>query len=204
MKRTIPRFFLRIAGAVLLATVFVATLLVEPAFAASSGTIDGRLVSRTDASDVIKLERLPDAAVFQLPVAAADIRLIKDVPLDTVIRIEVDDTIRPAQITRVDKISVPIGIYPRLVAIGGSFVILFGLAMLATRGKPLRFLIGLDNRYSNSQSQLVLWFGALAVIYCSAVILRIVYLKGSFIGGVGVTANVIALTGLSAVSFWRR
>jgi hypothetical protein len=41
----------------------------------------------------------------------------------------------------------------------------------------------------------------LAVIYVSAVALRIVYLDSNFIGGVGVTANVIALTGLSALSF---
>jgi hypothetical protein len=47
----------------------------------------------------------------------------------------------------------------------------------------------------------VLWFGLLAVIYVSAVALRIVYLDCNFIGGVGITANVIALTGLSALTF---
>jgi hypothetical protein len=99
------------------------------------------------------------------------------------------------------EIGVPVGAYPRVIAIGVSFLVLLLLATVATRGKPLRFLVGLDNRYSNSQCQIVLWFGLLAVIYVSAVALRIVYLDSNFIGGVGVTANVIALTGLSALSF---
>jgi hypothetical protein len=167
----------------------------------SAGTIDGRIKSAPTDANVIKLERLPDSTVYELPMDVSDATRVKATPLDTIVRVEVDDKIRPTKITRLDEISIPVGAYQRIVAIGASFLVLLLLATLATRGNPLRFLIGLDNRYSNSQCQIVLWFGLLAVVYVSAVALRIIYLDSNFIGGVGVTANVIALTGLSALSF---
>jgi hypothetical protein len=134
-------------------------------------------------------------------VAAAYATLAKTSSPETAVEVEVDDAVHPTAIMRIDKIAIHVGAYQRVLALGGSFVTLLLLAVLATRGNPLRFLIGLDNRYSNSQCQLVLWFGALAVIYVSAVVLRIVYLGWEFVGGVEATANVIALTGLSALSF---
>jgi ABC-type Co2+ transport system permease subunit len=69
------------------------------------------------------------------------------------------------------------------------------------RGAPQEFLIGTDNRYSNSQCQLALWFGAMATVYLAAVWLRIIYLGWDFVGGVGLTTNLVALTGLSAFTF---
>jgi hypothetical protein len=69
------------------------------------------------------------------------------------------------------------------------------------RGSPLSFLIGADNRYSNSQTQLALWFAALATAYRATVILRFFYLGADYIGGGGITENLLALTGLGALSF---
>jgi hypothetical protein len=194
--RTVLNF--RVALVVGSSTLVLAT---TAAASSSAGTIQGRIKSWSPDASVVKMERIPDSTVYQLPIDDADAILLKTTATDTIVQVEVDDTVRPTKITRVDKISVPVGAYPRIIAIGGSFIVLLLFATLATRGRPLRFLVGLDNRYSNSQCQIVLWFGALAVIYVSAVILRIVYLNWNFIGGVGVTANVIALTGLSAVSF---
>jgi hypothetical protein len=88
-----------------------------------------------------------------------------------------------------------------LTALFGAFVALFLAALVLTRGRPQSFMIGVDNRYSNSQVQLTLWFGALATVYAAAVALRVVYLGWDYVGGVGATTNVMALTGLSALSF---
>jgi hypothetical protein len=168
---------------------------------ASGGIIEGRLKGPLSDARTITLERLPDSTTYTLNVADAEVPRLKDLAPDTVVRVDVDDRLNPARITRLDEIGVTVGAYQRIIAIGGSFLTLLLLATFATRGNPLRFLLGLDNRYSNSQCQIVLWFGLLAVIYVSAVALRIVYLGSDFIGGVGVTANVVALTGLSALSF---
>jgi hypothetical protein len=183
--------------------VILLTLPVAAAGAGSStaGTLKVRVESMLPDGGVVKVARLPDLAEFDVTVNVADTAHVKGLTALTAIQVEVDDVSHPTVITRLDKVAVRVGAYQRLLAIGLSFVVLLLIATLATGGRPLRFLIGLDNRYSNSQSQLVLWFGALAVISVSAVVLRIVYLKWNFVGGVEATANVIALTGLSALSF---
>jgi len=66
---------------------------------------------------------------------------------------------------------------------------------------PLAFLIGADNRYSNSQTQLALWFATVATVYLATIALRFIYLGADYISGVGITENVLGLTGLSALSF---
>src|SRR6185437_12634213 len=72
---------------------------------------------------------------------------------------------------------------------------------LVAQRQPTRFLLGVDNRYSNSQCQLALWFGAVATVYVAAIALRIIYLGWDFVGGIGLTQNLFVLTGLSAFTF---
>jgi len=120
---------------------------------------------------------------------------------DDVVTIGVDDPANPHTITKLVSIARPVSIYWRLLALGISAAILLLFASIATHWRPWRFMIGVDNRYSNSQSQLALWFGVAATVYLATVGLRMVLLGMDFIGGVGLTANVIALTGLSALSF---
>ncbi|MEG8024372.1 hypothetical protein QP162_07770 [Sphingomonas aurantiaca] len=62
-------------------------------------------------------------------------------------------------------------------------------------------VVGVDNRYSNSQTQLALWFVTVGAAYVATNILRAFVLDGDFIGGVELTGNVVALTGLSAFTF---
>jgi hypothetical protein len=88
-----------------------------------------------------------------------------------------------------------------LAAMLVTFAALFVAALGLTHGRPQSFLIGMDNRYSNSQVQLTLWFGALATVYGAALVLRIAYLGWDYVGGIAATPNVMALTGLSALSF---
>ena len=73
--------------------------------------------------------------------------------------------------------------------------------MAVTRFRPQSLLIGKDGRYSNSQVQMALWFGAVVLVYASAVWIRFEWLGSDYIGGVGLTANLVALSGLSAISF---
>ncbi|HUZ34123.1 MAG TPA: hypothetical protein VMV19_18755 [Xanthobacteraceae bacterium] len=95
----------------------------------------------------------------------------------------------------------PISAGTRILALGTSLIVLILIATAVTKGRPMRFLIGVDNRYSNSQCQLALWFGAVATVYLATVLLRWRYLGSGFIGGVGITQNLLAMTGLSAFSF---
>jgi hypothetical protein len=195
MRRSLRWLILGMAPLALLVTLPTTTWA-----AATPGTLTARIQSAPEAT-AVKIERLPDSNVFTITASTPDATVLKTINAGTAIEIEVDDVSHPTQITRIDRISVSVGTKQRVLALGISFLVLLGLATAATRAHPLRFLIGLDNRYSNSQSQMVLWFGALAVIYAATVVLRIIYLDWNFVGGVGVTANVIALTGLSALSF---
>jgi hypothetical protein len=68
-------------------------------------------------------------------------------------------------------------------------------------GTPTKFLLGSDGRYSNSQCQLALWFGVAMTMYLAMIALRVVKLDWSYLDGVALTANVMALTGLSALTF---
>jgi hypothetical protein len=89
----------------------------------------------------------------------------------------------------------------RLIVIAFGAAVALLAAFYATYGRPLRFLIGADGRYSNSQCQLALWFGMAMTMYIAMVVLRIHYLGADFIDGVALTTNVMTLTGLSAFTF---
>src|SRR6185437_8017005 len=74
-----------------------------------------------------------------------------------VVTIEVDDVNAPKVITRVDQVSAWVGWWPRVVIFAIAAIILGGVAMAVTGGRPLQLVIGKDGRYSNSQVQLALW-----------------------------------------------
>jgi len=113
----------------------------------------------------------------------------------------VDAAGNPTRLVGVVRVMRPVAVWPRVLALAGVLGALLLAASLASGWRPQRFLIGVDNRYSNSQCQLALWFSAVAVAYGATVALRVVNLGGDFIGGVGLTANVAALSGFSALSF---
>ena len=113
----------------------------------------------------------------------------------------VDDPINPRQVIQITRIARPVPPLQRTIALVGAFAAIAALAALATSGKPWRFAVGDDNRLSNSQSQLMLWFGVVAVVYGGALFLRAWFLGWDFIGGISMTTNVLAMTGLSGLSF---
>jgi hypothetical protein len=113
----------------------------------------------------------------------------------------VDDPINPQHVVQITRIARPVPPLQKTIALVGAFAAIAGLASLATSGKPWRFLVGDDNRLSNSQSQLVLWFGVVATVYGAALVLRAWFLGWDFMGGISMTTNVLAMTGLSGLSF---
>jgi hypothetical protein len=187
----------RVAG--LAALALVAFAVAGAAHAATPGTYEVRLAGIGPARNQIAL-------AFQRPIGIkkftlTDASLLAHAEPGDVITVEVDDVTTPTTVTKIDRVSRWVGKTPRLETFLAATVVLLGVVAALTRLRPLTLLIGKDGRYSNSQVQLALWFGAVAVVYASAVWVRWQWLGADFIGGVGLTANVIALTGLSAVSF---
>ena len=115
--------------------------------------------------------------------------------------IDVDNPVTATKVTRIDKIVRPVS--PGAVAwtIIGVTASLLAAAFLASGGRPSRFITGHDGHLSNSQFQLALWFGVVAIAYGSLLVLRFLVLGVDFIGGISLTSNVLMLTGLSAVTF---
>ena len=194
------RFFdhARAAGlAALAAVAFIACA--ATAHAGTPGTYEVRLVAIGPARNQIALG-------FQRPIGVKAFTLTDATPLahaqaGDVVLVEVDDVVAPTTVTKIERVSRWVGKGPRLETFAAAAILLLAVVAGMTRLQPQTLLIGKDGRYSNSQVQLALWFGAVAVVYASAVWVRWQWLGADFIGGVGLTANVIALTGLSAVSF---
>lgn len=126
---------------------------------------------------------------------------IRDVKVGDVVTLEVDNGHRPTSFRKVERIVRPVGAWNRFAAFGGSLVVLYLITEFAARWRSRKFLIGADNRYSNSQCQMVLWFGAVATMYLGTLVLRVAILGWDYLGGIGITANLAAVTGLSALSF---
>ncbi|MBI1777778.1 MAG: hypothetical protein HYR63_20755 [Proteobacteria bacterium] len=118
-----------------------------------------------------------------------------------IVKFSADDSTKPTQLKQLQEIRRPVERTHRLLALAVAFAVLCLLAAGMLARSPLAFLIGADNRYSNSQTQLALWFAALATAYIATVALRYLYLGSDYIGGVQITENLLALSGLSALSF---
>jgi hypothetical protein len=106
-----------------------------------------------------------------------------------------------AVIKTVVSVSRPVAGLQRLIALAVSFAVLLAIAAVVTGWKPNSLLIGVDNRYSNSQTQVVLWFTALITVYLATLALRVMFLGWNYLGNVGITANLLSLSGLSAFTF---
>lgn len=118
-----------------------------------------------------------------------------------IVTVTVDNRSSPSKFS-INKVVRP---YPdrwkRLRALAVAFIVILGCAAFATGWRPQKFLIGADNRYSNSHCQIVLWFTAVATVYLATVALRVCVLGSDFIGGVGISDNLLVLSGLSVLSY---
>jgi hypothetical protein len=118
-----------------------------------------------------------------------------------IVQLRLDPSARPLRITAIAHVVRPVPLPARLFALAAGFAVLTALAWQVAGGNPKRFMVGLDGRYSNSQTQFVLWSAALGTVYLATLMLRGFYLGALFCGGIGLTGNLIALAGLSAFSF---
>lgn len=135
--------------------------------------------------------------VLLVPRPEDQMKLMRVKPHDK-LQLKVDETGK--QVVEILDITRFSGRLARSMALLAGFMVVSGLAALVTRGRPLRFLVGADNRYSNSQVQLVLWFTTIATVYLAAQILRLRWDWG-LAGGVDIPNNLLVLSGLSVLSF---
>ncbi len=139
---------------------------------------------------VLTVDRLADKAALDLGARPGDR-----------IWLTVDNPLNPQHVVQITRIARPVPVLQKLIALGGALAVIAAFAALATAGRPWMYLVGDDNRMSNSQTQLVLWFGVVAVAYGADLILRAWFLGWGFMGGISMTTNVLAMTGLSGLSF---
>ncbi len=109
-----------------------------------------------------------------------------------------------------DNKRVAVSVGGRLLAGFIAFALVFLIAALATGrsnngklafGNPLSFCVGVDNRTSNSQTQMVFWSATVLAVYLTTIFLRGWMTNWNLLGGVGIPANLLAFSGLSALSF---
>ncbi|MBA3915647.1 MAG: hypothetical protein H0X25_17675 [Acidobacteriales bacterium] len=86
-----------------------------------------------------------------------------------------------------------------IVAVTAAAYVL--LAALFTGFRPLRLIIGMDNRYSNSKFQVALWFAILIVTYAATFWVRLEYGGWAFLDSITIPTNLLLLSGLSAITF---
>jgi hypothetical protein len=89
----------------------------------------------------------------------------------------------------------------RLLVLSACAFAILAIAALATRGSPLKFIVGMDNRYSNSKFQIALWFWVLLSTYLATVVFRLWYAGWDFFAGVNIPQNLLVLSGLSAITY---
>jgi hypothetical protein len=98
-------------------------------------------------------------------------------------------------------VSVDVSRWSRVLVLAISVLAIYLLAALVTRGHPLIFIVGMDNRYSNSKAQIALWFLLLISSYVAAMVLRVWYAGWDFLGAVNIPENLLLLSGLSALTY---
>jgi hypothetical protein len=81
--------------------------------------------------------------------------------------------------------------------LGGAFVT-FLLYFILSGLHPLRLIVGVDNRYSNSQFQVALWFFVVITSYIATFGLR--WMSG-VIGGIDIPQHLLLISGMSALTY---
>jgi hypothetical protein len=143
-----------------------------------------------------------EEVILAIPGASVEIKQkIKLAQNGDRLSLRLDKSVTPWRIGKIEKISRPVSRGDRLMAMGATLLGLFFLALIFTNGRPCEFLIGKDRRYSNSQVQMVLWFGMTVTIYGATLALRYFKLDAGYLGGIGIPENVLVLSGLSAFSY---
>ncbi len=89
----------------------------------------------------------------------------------------------------------------RFLVLAACALLLLALAAAVTGGSPFKFIVGADHRYSNSKTQLALWFWVVMSTYLATVVFRVWYAGWDFFGAVSIPQNLLVLSGLSAITY---
>ncbi|WP_199759303.1 hypothetical protein [Rugamonas violacea] len=95
----------------------------------------------------------------------------------------------------------PVPRWQRWVSLGAAAGLLFLVALLLTGFHPAQLILGVDNRYSSSQFQTVLWFWVVISAYMALVFHRLASAGWSYVGGVDIPSNLLILSGVSVLTF---
>ena len=97
--------------------------------------------------------------------------------------------------------SQPLSVQNRLLVLVFAALGLLGIAAIVTKGRPLAFVVGMDNRYSNSKVQVAVWFWIVISTYISAWVFRTSVAGWDFAGMIKIPQNLLLLSGLSAITY---
>jgi len=78
---------------------------------------------------------------------------------------------------------------------------LFLIITIVTGGRPFRLIIGEDGKYSNSKTQMAIWFWIVISTYLAAVYLRLSAAGWDFFGNINIPTNLLLISGMSALTF---
>ncbi len=94
---------------------------------------------------------------------------------------------------------IPIGAAEPALAMLGAAVALLLFTLIVSRNIRGLLFIGQDGRYSNSKTQMSVWFGLVIATYVSAFWLR--WIHAGFIGHISIPTNLMLLSGMSGLTF---
>ena len=94
-----------------------------------------------------------------------------------------------------------ISVRDRVKVLATTVAACFFLIALLTWWHPLQLITGQDGRYSNSKSQMALWFFVVIATYLATVYLRVSRIGWDPFGGVNIPDNLLLLSGMSALTF---
>jgi hypothetical protein len=79
--------------------------------------------------------------------------------------------------------------------------VMFLIATVVTAGRPFRLIIGEDGKYSNSKTQMGIWFWIVISSYVATVYLRLDVAGWDLFGNVNIATNLLLISGMSAITF---
>lgn len=102
-------------------------------------------------------------------------------------------------LSNIKMVRIVIGPWRAAGALLVAFSIIWAAILVITKAYPWGFALGIDRRLSNSQTQIYLWSLVLATVYFAELVTRFWFTD--FVGGIGVPSRLLALSGISALSF---